>query len=121
MIIISQFEDKITESLEFSIEEKESNANIIIPADILKKYKKTVRKKDDNYFSLEELKEIGKLLGKKTTTIIYVIIEIKSNRIFGVFGSKGKAKRELRDIADNVGKGIKYQIKKDTELGISFI
>lgn len=120
MIIVSQHKDKTTQSLEFSIRERESCKSIFIDKETWQKFKKiTQRTGNDNQISLKELKGIGELLEKSTTRYLYEIVEVKRNRVFGTYTSKAKAKQVLQKMLQKVEKQNTYQMPEDKDLEIT--
>ena len=114
MIIISQYKDKITQTIEFSIKQKQTCRSVFIDKDSYEKFKKITQKKDDGYLSLKELKGIGELLGKEMTKQVYTITERTQHENFGTFSSKEKAKEVLQNIVQAHEKKVKrYEIPQD--------
>lgn len=81
MLILSQKGDKITESLEFNIEEIETCKNNFIDEKSYKDFKKIIQK-NNNFMCLKELKGLTNFLNQIITKTTYCIIEIKTNRVF---------------------------------------
>lgn len=120
MIIISQDEIKITESLELNVKEVKTCKNILIPRDEYKKFQK-ITQKNGNWISEKELKGLGEFLGQETTKSVYAITEIKTNRIFGIYSTKEKARKVLKEIIQKNEKSKNYQMLKDEGIGISIL
>ncbi len=114
MIIISSNKDKITESLEFGIQQNKTCKNGFVDEKTWKTFKKESIQKD-NWVTL---KELSRLFQMDMTKNVYSILELKSNRIFGTYITKEKAKNELEEISETVGKHMKYQIKNDEEINL---
>lgn len=122
MIIVSQMNNGITESLEFEIIERKTTKNEIIPKEIWDKFKKITQKSDeDNTMSLKELKGIGELLGKDMTRTVYMVVEIKSGRNFGTYTTKEKAMKTIDEILKAIKNQITYKMPNDKELGFTMI
>lgn len=114
MVIVSQYKDKTTESLEFIIKDVTTCKNVFIDIATYQKFKKIIQKKDDGYLSIEELKGIGELMEKNMTKQVYMFIERKTHENFGTFLSKDKAKEVLQKIIQAHEKGNKkYEIPQD--------
>lgn len=114
MLIVSQYKDKITESLELTIKEIVTCKSVFIDKASYEKFKKITQKKDDNKFSIKELKGLGELIGKNTTKNAYTIVERDRFENFGTFSSKEKAKEVLKNIRQAYEKGSKkYEIPQD--------
>lgn len=116
-MIISQCKDKITSSLEFSIQEMQTCRNEFISKENWQKFKKITQKKDEG-ITLNELKGLGEFLGKNMTKTVFTIIEVKSNRNFGIFTTKDKAKQELQEILKSIEEKRNYQIQEDKKIGL---
>lgn len=113
MIIVSQDRKKITESLEFQVDEKTTCKNIFIDEKTWQKFKK-ITNKTDNYCSLKELKGLGELIEKDIIKQIYEIKEIENNRVFGSYDTEQKAKEALQETLNTCEK-IGYPIFKMPE------
>lgn len=112
MLIVSQNEDKITETLELDIQEIKTCKNIFIDNETWKKFKKITRKKY-NQINLEELIDLGEFLEQDITKSVYQIVEIKRNRSLGIYQTKDKAKNVLKEIMQKYSKQEIYQLPKD--------
>lgn len=120
MIIVSQFKNSITESIELDIIEKKTSKNEIIPKEVWDKFKKITQKKaDDNSISLKELKGLGEMLGKEMTRTVYMIVEIKSKRNLGTYTTREKAKQAIHEMLQVIEKQKIYQMPEDKELGMT--
>lgn len=116
-MITSQYKDRITNSLEFSIQELQTCRNEFISKEDWQKFKKITQKKDEE-ITLSELKELGEFLEKNMTKTVFTIIEVKSGRNFGIFTIKNKAIKELQEIVKTVGQKMNYQIQEDKTIGL---
>jgi len=112
MVIISQKQDKTTESLEFNIDEITTCQNIFVSEDRWKKFKRIIGKEND-YCNLKELKGLGEFLEKDMTKSIYAVREIKSNRIFGTYLKEEKAKQSLIEAIKAIKDKGYYQMLED--------
>jgi len=115
MVIISQKQDKTTESLEFNIDEIRTCQNVFINEDKWKKFKKIIGKEND-CCNLEELRGLSEFLEKDMMKSIYTVREVKSNRIFGVYSKKEKAKQSLLEAIKTIKSKGYYQMLKDEEV-----
>lgn len=114
MLIISQYKDKTTESLELTIKEAETCKSIFIDKASYEKFKKITQKKEDNTLTVKELKGLGELLGKDMTKKVYTIVVRNRFLNLGTFSSKEKAKEVLKNIVQAYEKGTKkYEIPQD--------
>lgn len=97
MIVISQNEEKITDNISFSIQERITCKNIIIDEKSWKKFKKITNKQDD-YMNLQELKGLGELLEQNITKSVFLIRQSSNNDIFGIYNTRSKAKEVIKEI-----------------------
>lgn len=116
-MITSQCKDKITNSLEFSIQEVQTCKNEFISNEDWQKFKRITQKKDDMITS-KELKGLSEFLGKNMSKTLFTIIEVKSGRNFGIFTTKDKARQELQEILKNIEEKRNYQIQEDKKIGL---
>lgn len=112
MVIISQKQDKTTESLEFNIDEIKTCQTLFISEDKWRKFKKNVGK-ENNYCNSKELKGLSEFLEKDMTKSICAIREVKSNRIFGIYSKKEKAKQSLIEAVKAIKDKGYYQMPED--------
>lgn len=98
MLIIGQKEDITTESIELVIKEREVCKNILVDEKTIKRFNEITGRKTSNYMNIDELKRLGKLIGKDMTKSIFLLIENKQGVILGNYSSKEKAKEVLKSI-----------------------
>lgn len=117
MLIVSQNENKITESLEFDIKEIQTCKNIFIDEKSWQRFKKITQKKND-IVNLKEMKGLEEFLGQDMRKTIHSIIEVKTKRVFALYTTKEKAKNTLKEIIQAYRDRKKYQLKRDNDIGI---
>lgn len=114
MVIISSNKDKITESLELSIQKIKTCKSEFVDEKTWQKFKKKTLQKNDWI----DLNDISNLYKKNMERNIYTVDEIKSHRTFGMYTTKQKAKKELEAISESIGRHTSYQIKIDKDIGL---
>lgn len=114
MVIISSNKDKITESLEFSIQQIKTCKSEFVDEKAWQKLKKKTLQKS-NWI---DLNDISALLKKNMERNIYTVDEMKTHRTFGIYATKEKAKEELEAISESAGRHTSYQMKIDKDIGL---
>lgn len=112
MTIISSNKEKITESLEFGVQQIKTCKNEFVDEKVWQKFKKETFQ-NNNWI---DLNDISTLFKRNMERNVYIVNEIKSNRIFGMYATKEKAKKELEEIIESIGKYTVYQMKIDPSI-----
>lgn len=99
MITVSQRKNMTTESLSFAIIERQTCKNVLIDKETYRKFKDITQMPGDE-LKTKELKGLGEMLGKQLTKFVYLIVESKSNLLFGMYSSKERAKEVLKEIIE---------------------
>lgn len=112
MVIVNQDKTKTTESLEFDIREVKTCRNIVIKEEQWKKFKK-ITKKEDDCMNFKELKGLNEFLEQDIIKSVYLIVEVKENRNFGIYSTREKAKKILQAMIQKIGEQKSYTLPKD--------
>ena len=117
MVIVNQEKTKTTKSLELDIKEMKTCKNIEVKKEDWEKFKR-ITQKENNYISFKELKGLSEFLGQDMMKSIYAIMEVKTNRIFGIYSTKEKTKEVLQTIIEKNEKQKSYTLPKDAYIGM---